>query len=89
MIGHNSKISISGSDHFLSRICSGNICGRLFCPIGSSELNIDVDLGKYRISVHDVEKNKNWNKDQKLLHANAVLGRIQEHISTKQHKIER
>ena len=45
---------------------------------GFAELDIDIDLGKYRINVHDMEKNKNWTTDPKLIHADAILGRIEE-----------
>jgi hypothetical protein len=40
-------------------------------------------LGKYRFSVYDIEKNKNWNKDNNLIHANAIIGRLQDQLINK------
>jgi hypothetical protein len=80
VIGQNSTVKVGGYDSFWSRVCKDNICGRLFCPIGHAELEFDIDLGRYRFSVYDIEKNKNWNHDKKLLHANAIIGRIQDRV---------
>jgi hypothetical protein len=77
IIGFNSSIEVAGVDGFWSRICQSNCFGRLFCPIGLSELEINVDLGQYKFVVSDVENNKNWAKDDKLLHSDAILGAIQ------------
>ena len=77
LIGQNSTVTVKGRETIPSRIFKNMSCGPLCCPIGESELEFTVDLGKYTFGINNDGKNINWSKDKSLLHAHTVIGKAQ------------
>ena len=77
LTGYETEVRASGRDNFLSRSCSGNPLGEIFCPVSTSYFGVSIDLDKYHIKVHDQKKNYNFNQDAQLLRSTSTLSKMQ------------
>lgn len=83
--GFSVKIDAQGNETFTRRICKSNCIGRLFCPIGHSQVEVGLDFkGKYQFSTvrggeggSGSDANKVWLADEELGLNQKMLGGVQ------------
>ena len=78
--GFTVNTKTAGRETWLRRLCKGNICGKLFCPIGQSKYMLDIDLTNYGYSFKRKGDNKNFTKDEECKHDIDLLSSIQREI---------
>eukprot|EP01041_Mallomonas_annulata_P011642 gene11641-24379_t len=79
MTGQELNIHSYGAENWFRRICNCCYVGRVLCPIGKSEFDIQIWInGKYSFKVGGVRGgNKNWLKDDLMLDGLAALNQLQ------------
>ena len=76
--GFNLLIRGSGKENVTRRLCRGNCCGRIFCPIGVASADLKLDFkGNYSFSTIKEEPNKIWVKDEELNQSVKLLSKLQ------------